>query len=207
MFVSPAGAWKCVALVLAAVFAVSAAAGGDAERGKTLTAVCTACHGQDGNSIAGAFPSIAGQSERYMYKQMVDMKTGARDPGAMIGMVDALPDQDLRDLAAWYATQSPKGGAASADLVELGESIYLSGVQRKKIAACSSCHSPSGMGNDPALFPSLRGQGPEYTTAQLKAFRSKKRTNDGDSRMMRDVAMDLSDEEIDAVASYLYGLR
>ncbi len=91
--------------------------------------------------------------------------------------------------------------------MELGESIYLSGVQRKKIAACSSCHSPSGMGNDPALFPSLRGQWPEYTTAQLKAFRSKKRTNDGDSRMMRDVAMDLSDEEIDAVASYLYGLR
>ncbi len=207
MFASHSRALQFAALVLTLACAAPAVATGDAARGESLSAVCMGCHGQDGNSLAGTFPSIAGQSARYMYKQMVDMKESKRDAGLMAGIVDGFQDQDLKDLSAFFATQSPKGGAANADLVELGESIYLSGIQRKKIAACSSCHSPSGKGNDPALFPALRGQWPEYTVAQLKAFRSKARDNDGDSQMMRDVAMDLSDEEIEAVASYLYGLR
>ena len=196
--------WKFV--VLALVMAMPAAAG-DAERGKSISAVCTACHGQDGNSIAGAFPSIAGQSERYIFNQMRDMKSGARNPGAMAGIADGFSEQDFSDLAAYYASQTPKGGVAGAGLAEMGEQIYLAGIKRKDIAACSSCHSPSGKGNAAAGFPALHGQWPEYTAAQLKAFRSKQRTNDGDAQMMQAVAMDLSDDEIEAVSSYLRGLR
>jgi len=80
-------------------------------------------------------------------------------------------------------------------------------VKRKQIAACTACHSPTGQGNGPAAFPALSGQWPEYTEAQLKAFRSGERTNDGDDQMMRLSAMDLSDREIAAVASYIYGLH
>ena len=196
-----------ILLVLAAASAPAAAS--DAERGKSIATVCMACHGEDGNSIVGAFPNIAGQSASYIAKQMRDMKSGMRNPGAMVGIADSFSDADFDDLGAYYATQSLKGGAAGADLAELGEQIYLAGIKRKGVAACAGCHSPSGNGNDAASFPSLRGQWPEYTVAQLKAFRSGQRGNPDDSatRMMLDVAMDLSDEEIEAVASYVRGLR
>ncbi len=206
MFRFPPGS-TLAAVILAVGFALPAFAGGDAARGATLSAVCAACHGADGNSIAGAFPSIAGQSAKYMAKQVRDMQTGARDPGVMAGMIDALTPQDLADIGAHYAAQTAKGGAANPDLVGLGERIYLSGIGRKSVAACSACHSPSGGGNDAAGFPALKGQWPEYTVAQLNAFRAKKRTNDGDSSMMRDVTRDLNDDEIVALADYLYGLR
>ena len=182
-------------------------AGGDAERGKQLTGTCVACHGEDGNSLAGSFPSIAGQNEKYLFKQLQDMQSGARSAVLMTGMLNNLEPQQLEDLAAFYSQQTAKIGAADPALVELGESIYRAGIERKKLAACTSCHSPTGSGNAPAAYPSLSGQWPEYTASQLKAFRSGERANDGDSRMMRLVAMDLSDAEIDALASYIYGLH
>lgn len=199
--------------ILLAMIASIASAEESASRGKQLTAVCTACHGEDGNSPAATFPSIAGQGEAYLLKQMRDMKEKnddgnfIRNPGAMAGILDTVPDEDLVDLAAYYASQTPAGGAAKADLVALGEEIYRAGIKRKSITACSACHSPRGIGVDAAKFPALAGQWPEYTEAQLKAFRTGLRHNDGEARMMRSIAMDLSDEEIAAVASYIYGLR
>jgi cytochrome c553 len=184
-----------------------ALASGDANRGKGLVGVCAACHGQDGNSPAGSFPSLAGQNSRYLVKQMQEIKSGERSSPLMTGLLDAMSDQDLQDIAAHYEKQSGKRGAAKEDLVALGEEIYRAGVKRKSIAACTSCHSPDGQGNAPAGFPTLAGQWPEYTEVQLKAFRSGERTNDGDSKMMRITAMDLSDKEIEAVSSYIYGLK
>ena len=126
----------------------------------------------------------------------------------MVGQLDSMSDQDLADMAAYYASQTASGGgAAKADLVEVGETIYRAGIARKGIAACSSCHGPDGSGNDSAIFPALSGQWPEYTTAQLKAFRSEARANDGDAKMMRSIALDMSDKEMEAAASFLYGLR
>ncbi|MEX0942833.1 MAG: c-type cytochrome [Pseudomonadales bacterium] len=186
---------------------VTTIAAGDPERGAALNTVCTACHGADGNSPAPSFPSIAGQGEAYLAKQMREMKSGARSPGAMAGIMDMVPDGDIDDLAAYYATQERKVGAARPELVALGETIYRAGIKRKNIAACTACHSPQGQGVDAATFPALAGQWPEYTEAQLKAFRDGERHNDGDAKMMRMTAMDLSDREIAAVASYLYGLR
>ena len=100
-----------------------------------------------------------------------------------------------------------QGGATKPELAELGETIYLAGIKRKGVAACTACHLPNGNGNNGAIFPALAGQWPEYTETQLKMFRSGERNNDGDGKMMRTVAMDLSDDEIEAVASYLYGLK
>ena len=182
-------------------------AAGDAKQGEALTATCLACHGSDGNSLAGSFPNIAGQNEAYLYKQLVDIQTGARSAVLMTGILDGLTPQNLEDLAAYYASQTPAQGAADPALVALGESIYKAGIARKKVAACTGCHSPTGQGNGLAKFPMLAGQWAEYTEAQLMAFRSGARGNDGDGKMMRISAMDLSDAEIKAVASYIAGLR
>ncbi len=190
-----------------ALYTSIAMADGNANHGGDLVAVCAACHGQDGNSPAGAFPSIAGQNSRYLLKQMQEIKSGERSSPLMTGLLDAMSDQDLEDIAAHYARQKAKPGVAKAELVDLGEEIYRAGIKRKSIAACTSCHSPIGQGNGPAGFPALAGQWPDYTEAQLRAFRSGERTNDGDSKMMRITAMDLSDKEIEAVSSYIYGLR
>lgn len=184
-----------------------ALAAGDAERGSTLTATCVACHGNDGNSLAGSFPNIAGQNEKYLLKQLRDMKSGARAQNLMVGIVDTLSDQDMQDLAAFYAGETAAESAADPELALQGEHIYRAGIARKGVAACSACHSPTGQGNDLASFPKLAGQWAEYTEAQLKAFRVGERHNDGESKMMRLSAMDLSDAEIAAVASYIAGLR
>jgi cytochrome c553 len=125
----------------------------------------------------------------------------------MMGQLDNSSDQDLLDMATYYSEQTMKGGAANSELSELGETVYLAGIKRKGVAACTACHQPDGAGIDAAVFPALSGQWPEYTATQLKAFRSGARANDGDGKMMRTVAMDLSDAEIEAVASYLYGLQ
>ena len=180
---------------------------GDPDAGKALATTCLACHGETGNSMVPSFPNIAAQNEQYLYKQLQDIKSGARPVPTMAGQLDNMTEQDLADIAAYYASQERNYGAAKAELVELGESIYRAGIPRKNIASCAACHSPSGMGNGPAKFPALAGQWPEYTVMQLKAFQSGERSNDGDSLMMRTIAEDMNDKEMQAVASYLYGLQ
>ncbi len=194
-------------LAFLACFTSSVYAAGDAEAGKALTAICGACHGQDGNSPAPNFPHIAGQTSQYLLKQLKDMRSGARKATGMEGQLDSLSDTDLANIAAYYSAQSRTVGAAKADLVQQGETIYRVGVPRKKIAACTACHSPTGNGNGPAGFPALAGQWPQYTEQQLKAFRSGERHNDGDEEMMQGTSEDLSDGEIAAVASYIYGIQ
>jgi cytochrome c553 len=184
-----------------------ALADGNPQRGKELSAVCAACHGQDGNSPAGAFPSLAGQGQRYLVKQLNEIKSGQRAAVLMTGILDTYSAQDMLDVASFYSAQTPKGGGVDPELLVLGETIYRAGIARKSVAACTACHSPTGQGNAAAAFPMLAGQWPEYTEGQLKAFRSGTRNNDGDSRMMRISAMDLSDNEIAAVASYIHGLK
>lgn len=193
--------------VAASASASDALLAGDPERGKTLTTTCQACHGPDGKSPTDAFPSLAGQHEKYLLKQMQDQLAGDRVIAVMTGLLDNYSEQDLVDIAAYYASQKAQQGAADPETVELGEQIYRAGIPRKQIAACSACHSPTGSGNNFAKFPQLAGQWPAYTVSQLKMFRTGERHNDGESRMMRAIAMDMSDEEIEAVANYIYGLR
>jgi len=184
-----------------------AQAAGNPEAGQSKAGMCVACHSADGNSLVPNFPKLAGQGAPYLLKQMKDIKAGERVVPEMIGMLDAFNEQDLQDLAAYFASQKGTTGAANADLVELGEALYRGGNLAKGIPACTSCHMPSGEGNVPAGYPKLSGQHPTYTEAQLKKFRSGERTNDGESRMMRDIAAKLSDAEITAVSSYIFGLH
>jgi cytochrome c553 len=185
---------------------------GDAAAGEPLTAVCAACHGADGNSLAPSFPKIAGLGERYLYKQLRDIRDGARPIPTMVGQLDNMSDQQLADVAAYYAAQQITGSQADPELVALGAKIYRAGVADRKVAACIGCHSPTGKGNAPAGYPALAGQHPEYIAAQLREYRKgyddpSGRTNDGDIRIMRSNAFGLSDREIEAVSSYAAGLR
>jgi len=186
---------------------MSVAHAGDAEAGKAKSATCAACHGADGNSMAPTFPKIAGQGERYLIKQIKDIRDGRRSVPAMAPFVAGLSDTDVADLAAYFAAQIPTAGGAKEELVELGETIYRGGIAEKGVPACLACHGPDGKGVAAAGFPRLAGQHDAYTAAQLTAFSMNQRTNDGDSRMMRDIAYRLHATEIEAVASYIQGLR
>ncbi|WP_444934567.1 c-type cytochrome [Microbulbifer sp. JTAC008] len=217
---------KNTALALGLVFGLGAVplalAAGDAAAGKAKAAQCAACHGADGNSIAPAFPKIAGLGEKYLYKQLKDIKgtpdgKKARDVPQMIGQLDNFNDQDLQDIAAYFASQPMQltgseaisvmlNNGENVDGLMLGRKIYRGGNMETGVPACMGCHSPAGMGNAPAGYPRLGGQYPEYIEAQLKAFRAGTRNNDGEVRTMRTVAKQLSDAEIKALANYIAGL-
>lgn len=180
---------------------------GNASAGESKAAICGSCHGVDGNSSIPANPKLAGQNTDYLVKQMQDIKSGAREVMMMTGILNNVSDQDMADIAAYYESQEPSVGAADAELVELGESIYRTGISSLSVAACTACHSPTGAGNPQAGFPALSGQQAEYTATQLKAFRSGERTNDGNTMPMRIVTERLTDKEIEALASYISGLH
>lgn len=184
---------------------------GNADAGKAQVAVCGACHGPDGNSAA-PFPKLAGQGEKYLYKQLQDVRDGARVIPTMMGQLDGKSDQDLADIAAFYASQQSTGGSTDPDLLALGQKVYRAGVAERNVAACTACHSPTGAGNAPAGYPKLSGQHTQYIADQLRAYRKGNedpagRTNDGDTRIMRSTAAGLTDMEIEAVASYVSGLK
>lgn len=193
-------------LLVSALVPAFAVAQGDAAAGQAKAALCGSCHGVDGNSPLAMNPKLAGQGEGYLYKQLVEFKSGARQNATMAAMVMSLSDQDMQDLAAFYASQQVTVGGADPALIELGESIYRAGNKELGVAACASCHSTDGKGNAPAKFPAVGGQHAEYTLAQLKAFRSGMRNNDAGS-MMRSTVERLTDKEIEALASYLEGLN
>lgn len=205
-----------VTLLLTLGISGLAHAAGDAAAGQGKAAICGACHGPDGNSPAPNFPKLAGQGERYLLKQMQDIKAGSK-PGAaegsgrkvleMTGMLDNLGDQDLADIAAYFAAQKMSVGAADPQLVEAGEALYRGGKLADGMPACTGCHSSNGEGNDPAAYPKLGGQHAQYVSKQLTDFREGARTNDGDSMIMRTIAAKLSNKDIAAISSYIQGLH
>lgn len=197
-----------VSLVLSLGMAGSVhAVQGDAEAGAGKVAMCAACHGADGNSALPNFPKLAGLGEKYLYKQLLDVKEGRRVIVEMTGMLDPLSDQDLRDIAAYYDAQVPAMGVADADLAARGEEIYRGGNLATGLPACTGCHSPTGKGNDPAGYPRLAGQHAAYTAKQLTDFREGMRDNDGEGMIMRTIAGRLSNKDIEAVSNYIQGLR
>jgi cytochrome c553 len=118
-------------------------------------------------------------------------------------MAAIVSDEDIADLAAYYATQTTSGGAVDADLVARGEQLFRFGDSEKGVSACGACHGPTGAGVASAVFPSLKGQWAGYTETQLKAYRQGSRAN----AMMNGVAQNMSDADIQAVASYVGGLQ
>ncbi|WP_339470472.1 MULTISPECIES: c-type cytochrome [unclassified Pseudomonas] len=198
-----------VSLLLTLGITGVAHAAGDATAGQAKAAVCGACHGPDGNSPAPNFPKLAGQGERYLTKQMQDIKSGKRTVLEMTGLLTNLSDQDLADIAAYFASQKGSVGAADPKLVARGEKLFRGGDLEKGLPACTGCHSPNGAGIAAAGFPHLSGQHATYIAKQLTDFRKEEdgRSNDGDAMIMRTIARKLSDEDIAAVSSYIQGLH
>lgn len=196
-----------VTTLILAVSANVSVAQGNAAAGANKVAVCAGCHGTAGDSQIAANPKLAGQNARYLFKQLQDIKSGARTVVLMTGILNSSNEQDLQDMAAYFAEQDATVEGADPALVELGQSIYRSGIADLSVAACTACHSPSGQGNSQAGFPAVGGQHAEYLATQLKAFRSGERTNDGTTMPMRIVTERLTDKEIDALASFISGLH
>lgn len=182
----------------------------DLVKGKELMETCSACHGTDGNSGSPVYPKLAGQHAEYLYKQLNNFKSGAngtkplRENPIMTGLAAGLSSEDMKNLAAYLASQKPGLGAAkNKETLALGEKIYRGGIADKKVPACAGCHSPNGAGI-PAQYPRLAGQHAQYTESQLVAFREGVR---GNSEQMAGIAARLSDKEIKAVSDYIAGLR
>jgi len=177
----------------------------DLTKGQAISAqVCGACHTADGSRGSPANPILAGQHAEYLLKQLQEFKSGKRKNAIMNGMGNTLSDDDMRNVAAFYAGRSAKPGfAKNKDSVKLGEKIYRAGIADKAVPACAGCHSPNGAGI-PAQFPRVGGQHADYAEAQLVAFRSGARANNAP---MAAIAAKLSDAEIKAVADYVAGLH
>ena len=181
---------------------------GSVEAGRLKSATCAACHGVDGNSVTPDWPMLAGQHASYIVRQLQAFKDGERTDVTMKPFADILSDQDMLDVAAYFAAQTPTPKGADPALVSLGQQIYRGGVPERAIAACIACHGPDGAGNPLAAYPRVSGQHAAYVTKQLNAYRAGDRTSDVEfDQMMRNVAETLLDDEIRALSSYVQGLN
>jgi cytochrome c553 len=209
------GLWLTVLLggTLAAVSAAAqegaaAAAEGSVDAGRTKSVTCAACHGVDGNSVTPDWPMLAGQHASYIVRQLQAFKNGERTDVTMKPFADLLSDQDMLDVAAYFAAQTPTPKGADPTLVGLGQQIYRGGVPARGVAACIACHGPEGNGNPLAAYPRVSGQHAAYVTKQLNAYASGDRRTDVElNQMMRNVAGQLFEDEIRALASYVQGLN
>lgn len=204
-------------LLAAATFAhaaepVKTVAAADPAKGQAIASgVCAACHAADGNSVVPVNPKLAGQHAEYLLKQMKNFKAAGGKPAERVdpimnGMIAAYDETQMRDMAAWFASQQQKNEKAkNRATIEAGQQLYRSGDTSKGLPACAACHGPAGAGM-PAQYPRIQGQFAEYIEKQLKAFRDGSRANDP-ARMMSVVALKMTDAEIKAVADYVAGLR
>lgn len=181
---------------------------GSAEAGQARSVTCAACHGPDGNSANPAWPSLAGQNAPYLLKQLEAYKSGSRADPLMTSQAMPLSEQEMRDLAVYYAEQAaaPKAVAAP-ETINKGQAMYRGGDAENRVAACLACHGPTGRGNPAAAYPMLKGQHATYTATQLRNYASGQRKSDGPTRVMRDIAARLNEDDIVAIASYIQGLK
>ena len=176
----------------------------DLAKGAATAAVCSACHSSDGSRGSPAQPILQGQHPEYLVKQLTNFKSRERVNAIMNGMAATLSEEDMKNVAAFYASKQAKPGfAKDADLAKLGEKIYRGGVAERSVPACAACHGPSGAGI-PVQYPRMAGQHADYTVAQLTAFRGGVRKN---SAQMMGVAAKLNDREIQGLAEYIAGLH
>lgn len=210
------GAWNLGVLVTSLSMAGAAWPAGIVANGQTKAVVCGACHGAQGNSVNPEWPNLAGQVPAYLVKQLHDFKAKRRSNELMSPMAEPLSQADIEDLAAYFSAQPPKAQVAKPELLAKGEQIYRKGKHRPAVAACIGCHGPAGEGNrdweknfsspPTVLAPALGSQHAAYVVKQLQSFRQKTRTNDVGS-VMRNIASQLSNEEILAVAEYIASLK
>ena len=204
---------KKLALILSLLASCSVWAQGSIEAGKAKSQTCVACHGADGNSQLAMYPKLAGQHAKYIEKQLKDLKLGMTSNGkqgrydpVMSGMAMPLSEQDMQDLAAYYASLPISPNTTPENVVEKGKSLYTAGDAERGLTACIACHGPRGNGTELSGFPKISGQHADYIKAQLEKFRDEKRGNDMNA-IMRDVAKKLTDDDIAVLSKYVGGLH
>ena len=203
---------KYAALIAFSLLATAAGANplveGSPEAGQTKAATCAACHGPQGRSANPQWPSLAGQNAPYLVEQLEAYKEGTRSDVLMTAQAMALSEQDMRDLAVYYAAQTPDPKVvANPATLEKGAALYRGGDPDNNLAACTACHGPTGQGNPAAAYPMLKGQHATYTATQLRAYASGARKSDGPNRIMREIAVRMREDDIAALASYVQGLK
>ncbi|MGL4475015.1 MAG: c-type cytochrome [Shewanella sp.] len=201
-----------LALSVVATISSSAIAEGNVEAGKAKSITCAACHGVDGNSMINMYPKIAQQHATYLQKQLQEFRTASQTGGTngrmdpiMSSMAAALSDEDIKDLSAYFSSQTITANPA-AETPALGETLYKGGDMSRGITACIACHGPDGNGMALAGFPSLAGQHANYIKIQLTKFHDGSRNNDMNG-MMRDIAKKLSPQDIDALSTYISTIK
>lgn len=180
---------------------------GDPQAGESKAVTCTACHGPAGNSVNPQWPKLAGQHAAYLEKQLRHFKSGVRDNAIMMGQAAALGEQDIKDLAAYYAKQQTTVGVTDESLAAAGKAVYFGGRAEDAVPACAGCHGPAGLGNAAAGYPHLSGQHAEYVAARLRAYRDGAVADTPHAQIMAGVAAGLSDKDIEAVSAFVTGLR
>jgi cytochrome c553 len=181
---------------------------GSVDAGKSKSVTCAACHGPAGISANPLWPNIAGQAAPYLVSQLQAFKDGSRKNPLMTSQAMMLSEQDMADLAVYFESlPAPAQSVADPNLVGKGEALYRGGEVTEQVAACIACHGPTGTGNPAAGYPALKGQHAAYTAKQLRDYASGERLSDGTTRVMRDIAGKLSEDQIVALASYVQGLK
>jgi len=192
--------------LLALSILAGSASAGDAALGAQKAAVCAACHGMAGTSVNPQWPNLAGQHESYIALQLELFKGGTRVNALMTPMAVPLSPEDMKDVGAHFAQQTPAGLEADPSNWQAGEKLYRGGAPDRDIPACIACHGPQGRGNGPAKYPALRAQHAVYTYGQLKAYKDGTRKSAG-TPIMQTITERMTDDEMRALASYLQGLR
>lgn len=198
---------------------------GNIAAGKQKAAACGACHGEDGNSLISTFPKLAQQHGSYITQQLRAFKEGVRKNAVMSPLAMALSDEDMADIAEYYAAQkvsanaeptlppsddddvkaedvkdtAAKKPATIETLLAQGGNLYRNGDIARAVSACIACHGPYGEGNKPASFPALKSQHADYLIKALSDFKSDERSNNPEN-IMHMIAKKMTDEEIKAVS-------
>ncbi|HEU4780520.1 MAG TPA: cytochrome c4 [Steroidobacteraceae bacterium] len=214
---SLATAVVCIGLAIANTASANELIVASADAGATKAAVCTACHGVNGNSSNPEWPNLAGQNAAYMREQLAMFKARQRINELMYPLVAQMSEQDFADISAYFAAQTPTGLESDPSYWKAGETLYKAGDATRSIPACTACHGPSGQGNAGAGYPALRAQHSVYTVKQLQDYLTGNRYRDAtdaaivnqarNSAMMTTIAARLTPEDIRNLASYLQGLR
>jgi len=218
---------KLLALSLALAFTSTSGilhAEGNISSGKEKAAACVSCHGDNGNSLVSSFPKLAQQHSSYLIKQLQAFKNGTRKNPMMSSIAMGLTDEDMVDIAAYYAEQEVSanqlpvldddddekpatadgekkadGNAKLQAIIAQGSDLYRNGDLTREVSACIACHGPFGEGNKPAGYPLLKSQHADYLIKTLTDFKTDARSNNPEN-IMHMTAKKMTDEEIKAVS-------
>jgi cytochrome c553 len=194
-----------VALVAGGALLISVSASSQEGAAKKIAgSVCASCHGLDGNSVQPTVPNLAGLQSLYLVKQMNDYVAGQRKNDTATPCGPSLNPADIEGLATYFSDQKPASGkAGDAALAAEGKKVYEQGNSVTEVDDCQECHKPRGVGS--GLYPRVAGQPAAYTIKQMRAFKTRARSNDK-NEVMQDVAEKMTEQEMRSVAEYLMAL-